>query len=91
MRIHAHTMPASEVGCWLVFHVPTCTRLKNVLWVDDELAQWCEIWQSGCRLGETIHQAKKITINLQALTALVDPIDDPDEVTTTKTEEELHV
>ncbi len=83
MLLHAHNMSSAECNLWVVFHVPTCERLKGVLWVDDVAAQWAELVLSPSISGwtEHVHQAQKITIIPASYLVLIDPVDDCEDTT----------
>lgn len=87
MIVHASTNTVS----WCVLHVPTCRTLKNVVWVDDETAQWGEFTGkvSGFHWEEATHQAKKIVILPQRQLILIDPVEDADDQDIVTTEKEL--
>ena len=63
------------VDNWTVFHVPTCSVVHNVVWVDDSShkfsvscgAMWC--------VGHD-EQAKKIVIFASRRLVMIDPLDD---------------
>lgn len=64
-----------------VFHVPTTTTLKNVVWVDDVTMRYATLAHPICcdRFGNIqteVHQAKKIRIFLSDKLVLIDPVDD---------------
>lgn len=87
MLLHASR---NTIG-WHVLHVPTCKMLKNVVWVNDETAQWAELTGNarGHYWEEVTHQAKKIVILPQRRLILIDPVDDADDQDTVTTEKEL--
>ena len=60
---------------WTVFHVPTCTFVERVMWVDDATHRMTYHCDSPiCLLHE--HQFRKIVILRPNLTVLLDPLDD---------------
>lgn len=67
---------------WSVYHVPTATALRLVVWVDDETNRWAE-YKSPLRVAPNCdeceiveHQARLIKIYQQARLVLIDPVDD---------------
>ena len=76
MRIEA---PRPEP--WLVWHAELCRAMKDVIWVDDELAQWCEAAKPlrvalGGGIVTQVHQAKRIVIIQASALIVIDPIAD---------------
>jgi hypothetical protein len=77
VRITPSTYPGKP---WLVWHVPTCQQLKNVVWVDDEARTYCQhvipLQVIGNQVATRIERARQITVNVDAALILVDPIED---------------
>ena len=67
-------------GPWDVWHVPTCKRLKHVLWVDDETHQYAVGLQpyrmEGDGVAHLVVQARRIVALWDVKVTLIDPIED---------------
>lgn len=75
-------LDANKGNCrnWVVYHAEECRVLHQVIWVDDETAQWCEAF--GVTNGELmtrINQATKIAIMVERRTVIINPIEEADE------------
>jgi len=73
MRIDARYNP--EAWRWSVWHVERCERLQNVVWADDETAQYGQYPLPFT--GEIrVHQARRIRFAFENQVVLINPLDD---------------
>ncbi|MBN8493223.1 MAG: hypothetical protein J0M00_17585 [Burkholderiales bacterium] len=80
MRVSRCTFP--HIRRWLVWHVPTCREIRDVLWVDDQAMQVAVIDRpyrltADMELSVTVHQHQRVVVQVPAALILVDPVDDP--------------
>lgn len=75
MRLDARS---GQCGQHLVWDVRKCREVKNVVWVDDESAQWGEYTGAitNFELNITTHQEDRITIYRERRLVLFNEIDD---------------
>lgn len=89
MRLDANT-PLGRLK-WCVWHAEWCRVLHQVLWVDDETRQWAQLDMPlivvGDGVAHTVHQAKKITIDVDRLMVTINPIEDIDGIDLAVSEE----
>lgn len=67
---------------WTVWHAEQCCRLWNVVWVDDETAQYAQYNNSpwaGVLNSMTVHQAKRIEIHFGSKLVIINPLVDHEE------------
>lgn len=68
---------------YFVWHAAFCTPVLHVVWVDDELNQWCQyVYPYRIEHGELIfvvHQARRIDIFPGRRLVIIDPVEDADE------------
>lgn len=67
---------------YFVYDVKRMVRPQNVLWVNDQTAQWAQtitpyVFLQG-QLASTVHQEEKITIHLAKKIVLFNEVDDQD-------------
>lgn len=78
MRIDGRNLLYRE--SWTVWHAEQCKTLKNVLWADDVLNQWCQFHEPlqivAGEIAASIHQAKKINILVASQLIIINPIED---------------
>lgn len=89
MRLEAGT----DIGNlrWCIWHAEWCKVLKLVIWVDDETRQWAQFdtppGYVGDRFASTVHQAKKIIIDVDRLMVTINPIEEVDAIDLAVSEE----
>ena len=89
MRLQAGT----DLGrlIWCVWHAEWCKVLHQVLWVDDETRQWSQVHTPLTVVGDgfasTVHQAKKIIIDVDHLMVTINPLEDVDAIDLAVSEE----
>lgn len=78
MRIDARTAS----GSWEVYDGRTQQRVKNVLWVDTDLGQWCtahpDLWTGWGNMPETAHYCERIEVDEAGFLIVVNAEDGPE-------------
>jgi hypothetical protein len=76
---------------WCVWHAEWCKVLCHVLWVDDETMRWSQVDMPlsivGGGFATTVHQAKKIIIDVDRLMVTINPIEDVEAIDLAVSEE----
>lgn len=72
--------PSDSATGWDIWHVRRCCEPTDVLWVDNETAQWAQLQFGPLTMDVVVHQARRILIFPLTRLVLIDAVRESDAV-----------